>query len=109
MAVYQYGDDQRQCFHSCLHPAGVEHPLIEDHPEVLLVPSRRLQHRICDAVHTLDSLPVPSDEYERSAPPRIARRVITCYECGEEGHIARHCPERYEYFTLNIFEQRSTL
>lgn len=97
MAVYSYGAHDRACFHSCLHPRGVERALIVDHPEILLVPTRRLQQRICDAVFTLAALPEPGADYERSAAPRIKRPPIICWECGKEGHIARNCPEHEDY------------
>jgi hypothetical protein len=100
MGVYEYGDGGMSCFHSCLHPRGAERALIPDHPETLLVAAKRQQVRICDAEFTLQAIPIVSyadprwQDYERSSPPRM-RQPITCYECGEEGHIARNCPERY--------------
>ena len=71
---------------------------MEGHPEVLHVAAKHPQHRICDAVHTLRALPSvfqAGAEYEGSAAPRIAKPRITCWDCGSEGHIARHCPERF--------------
>ena len=100
MAVYEYAEGGKACFHSCLHPSDTERVVIADHPEILLVAARGQKFRICDAEHTLQAIPVvqyPDPrwlDYERSSAPRI-RKPITCYECGEEGHIARNCPERY--------------
>jgi hypothetical protein len=93
MGIYEYGDGGKACLHSCLHPVGAERTLITDHPETLLVKAKRQVHRICDAELTLACLPEPGDRYERSPPPRV-RQAIRCYECGEEGHVARYCPER---------------
>jgi hypothetical protein len=98
MGVYEYGQGGRACFHSCLHPSGVERTSLLDHPETLLVAAKRLEHRICDAICTLKPLPMPGPEFERSAAPRIARAPIICYECGNEGHIARDCPERWNRY-----------
>jgi hypothetical protein len=96
MAIYAYGEGGRACFHSCLHPAAAERPLVEDHPETLLVVAKRMEHRLCDAIFTLEALPEPGwVEFARSAPPWIKRLPIVCYECGGEGHVARDCPERY--------------
>ena len=100
MGVYEYGDGGMACFHSLLHPRGVERTMIADHPETLLVAAKRQQVRICDAEFTLQAIPIMSysdprwQDYERSSPPRM-RQPAVCYECGEEGHIARNCPERY--------------
>jgi len=94
MGVYEYGDGGNACFHSTLHPQGVDRAVVVDHPEVILVPAKRQQQRICDVVFTLANYPEPGGGYERSAPPRIARPAIVCYECGGEGHIARYCPVR---------------
>ncbi len=96
MAVYEYGQGGMQCFHSTLHPAGVVRTPIEGHPETLLVAAREKARGISlrRVKATLSSLPEDTTGYERSAPPRIERRGPTCWECGEEGHIARHCPDR---------------
>ncbi|MDR3725972.1 MAG: hypothetical protein P4K86_02915 [Terracidiphilus sp.] len=94
MGVYEYGDGGTSSFHSCLHPVGVVRDAVKGHPEVLLVAAKALKHRICDAENTIQQLPAPGAEYERSFPPRIPRSMPTCYECGMEGHIARYCPER---------------
>ena len=98
MAVYAYGDHNLACLHSCLHPAGVERVPVPNHPEVLLVPGKKQLIRICDAAATLSALPESRDDYERSAAPRIARPKIICYECGGEGHIARHCPDQWDRY-----------
>jgi hypothetical protein len=98
MAVYEYGEGGMSCFHSCLHPVGAERPLIEGHPESLFVVAKKQSHHIADAEHTLLALPSPGEEFERSSPPSMKKSVssVTCWECGESGHIARNCPERFE-------------
>ena len=98
MGVYEYGDGGKSCFHSCLHPAGVERPMVEEHPEILEVNAKPQEHAMADAQFTLSCLAEPGAEFERTAPPRKPRdaRSVVCYECGEEGHIARECPNRQD-------------
>lgn len=102
MAVYEYGDGGMSCFHSTLHPDGVERTPVEGHPEVLMVEARKAKVRMMDVIHTLQPhLPAflgqpIYDGYSRSASPS-RRQPITCYECGEEGHIALYCPDRKDY------------
>lgn len=66
-----------------------EHPLVEGHPDALLVAAKAARGRVKDAEYTLSLLPEPGDGYERVAPPRKPReeREIICYNCGEPGHI----------------------
>jgi hypothetical protein len=102
MAVYEYSEGGKSCFHSCLHPAGLERLKVEGHPEILEVGAKPQEHAMADAEFTLSALPEPGLEFERTAPPHKPRevRAVVCYECGLEGHIARECPEReedYEY------------
>jgi Zinc knuckle len=104
MALYEYGEGGKACFHSCLHPAGAKRRLLSDHPEMLFVPPKKRSFRVSDAIRTLSALPLPGDGYKRSAAPsrRKAAREVICWECGETGHIASECPEReddweYEY------------
>ena len=40
MAVYEYGDGGMACFHSTLHPVGVERTPIDGHPETLMVEAK---------------------------------------------------------------------
>lgn len=101
MAVYEYGDGGMACFHSTLHPAGSERKPVPNHPETLLVEAkdkvRGVSQRRVEI--TLDSLPSDLNGYERSAQPRIERAPRVCYACGEEGHVARNCPERWGEFS----------
>src|SRR5208337_921708 len=92
MGVYEYGEGGKSCFHSCLHPAGLERPKVEGHPEVLEVDAKPQEHAMADAEFTLSDLPAPGKEFERTAPPRKPKehRAVVCYESAEEGHIARH-------------------
>lgn len=98
MAVYEYGEGGMSCFHSCLHPVGAERTLIADHPETLFVAAKEQKYPLADAEHTLSVLSSPGEEFERSSPPSMKKPVsrVTCWECGESGHIARDCPERFE-------------
>jgi hypothetical protein len=98
MAVYEYGEGGMSCFHSCLHPVGVERPLMADHPETLFVAAKKQKYHIADAEHTLLALPSPGEEFERSSPPSRKQPLssIICWECGGSGHIAQDCPERFE-------------
>jgi hypothetical protein len=92
MAVYEYGDGGKSCFHSTLHPAGVERIAIQDHPEKLFVPAKNQKCRLRDVEHTLGTSR-DSTGYETSEAPRIPRepRSVTCCRSGEEGHVAREC------------------
>ena len=96
MAVYEYGEGGNSCFHSCLHPAGVECKPVEGHPLILKVKAKPRKHAMADAEFTLSALPEPGEEFERTSPPQKPgeRRAVMCYQCGEEGHIARDCPDR---------------
>lgn len=95
MAVYEYGDGGRSCFHCCYFPPGAERIAVPDHLEVLFVNAKKQVHRIKDAEYTIDLLgcdPV-AEGYEYSDPPSrsFSRWVVTCWNCGEEGHISRDC------------------
>lgn len=94
MAVYEYGEGGMACFHSTLHPVGVGRMLVPDHPETLLVAAKDKVRGVSlrRVEITLDSLPFDLSDYERCAPPRISRAVVTCHRCGDEGHIACDCP-----------------
>ncbi len=94
MAVYEYGEGGMACFHSTLHPAGVERTPVPDHPETLLVEAKDKVRGVSlrRVEMTLSALPGDFSGYERSTAPRIERPKPICHECGEEGHIARHCP-----------------
>ncbi len=96
MALYEYGDGGMSCFHSCLHPVGVERRDVEGHMEVLFVETKKAQHLVEDAESALSELPVPGETFERVSPPRRAKHSVamTCWQCGEDGHISRECPER---------------
>jgi hypothetical protein len=93
MAVYEYGDGGMSCFHSTLHPVGAEQTPVPDHPETLFVQAKKQKLRLIDVEQSLCFLPTDATGYERSAAPRIARdlREKVCWECGEEGHLARDC------------------
>jgi hypothetical protein len=97
MAVYEYGDGGMSCFHSTLHPAGVARTPIENHPEVLMVEAKAKAKGISLKRVEVTLLALSNDisGYQRSEPPTMVARktsVLTCWECGEEGHTSRHCP-----------------
>jgi hypothetical protein len=93
MAIYEYDDGGMACLHSTLHPVGVERIAVEGHPEKLLVPAKKQKLRLIDVEIVLQGLPSDTTGYERSEAPRFARepQTITCWRCGEEGHMAREC------------------
>ena len=98
MAVYEYGDGGMLCFHSTLHPAEVTRTPIENHPEVLMVAAKAKAKGISlmRVEVTLLALPNDSSGFQRSESPSMAARkasVLTCWECGEEGHTSHYCPE----------------
>jgi hypothetical protein len=97
LAVYEYGEGGMSCFHSCLHPVGVERPLVAEQPETLFVTAKKQAQRISDAETTLRDLPVPGEQFEQSSPPSLKKSSVsvTCWECGGSGHVARNCPERF--------------
>ena len=80
MAVYEYGDGGMACFHSTLHPVGVERMPIDGHPETLMVEAKDKAKGISlERIKvTLSTLPNDTTDYERSAAPKIERRGPTC-------------------------------
>lgn len=98
MGVYEYDKGGKSCFHSCIHPAGTERRPVDGHPEILEVKAKHQSYTMADTEFTLSELPEPGLEFERTAPPQKPReqRTVVWFECGEEGHIARNCPEREE-------------
>jgi len=100
MGAYQYGAGGKCCFHSCLDPRGGERSVVEGHPEILEISAKAQEHAMADVEFTLSQLPGDFDDFERSDPPRKPReaRPVVCCECGEEGHVARECPERDDDF-----------
>jgi hypothetical protein len=104
MAVYEYGEGGMACFHSTLHPSGVESPAIENHPETLEVPAKDKVKGVSLArvKATLQALPEDVGSYVRSKAPRRKSAPLICWRCGEEGHLARECwqdegPDDIEY------------
>lgn len=94
LAVYEYErDGATRCFHSTLHPAGVERPPVENHPETLFVAAKaKMRGLSLQRVEiTLQSLDDDTSGYERSDRPTRQKDVATCWTCGEAGHLARDC------------------
>jgi hypothetical protein len=99
MAIYEYGDGGRSCFHSTLHPAGIERTPVENHPEILMVEAKdKIKGISLNRVKvTLLALPDDFSGYERSASPAMKKSAaLVCWSCGEEGHTSRNCPLAYE-------------
>ena len=95
LGLYEYADGGMSCFHSTLHPAGVEQATVADHPEVLQVPAKEKVKGVSlkRVVATLKALPeVEMEKFVRSAAPRVLQTAITCWECGEPGHLSSDCP-----------------
>jgi hypothetical protein len=90
MGIYEYGEGGMSCFHSTLHPEGVERTPVANHPEILMVVAKAKTMGISEerVGVTLEGLSVDFCGYERSAAPR---RAVTCWTCGQEGHISRDC------------------
>ena len=96
LAVYEYGSGGMSCFHSTLHPAGVERPLVEGHPEILEVAAKDkiAGVSIQRLVATREALPEMTDGFIRVDPPRkYSPRSVICWRCGLEGHRANECDE----------------
>jgi Zinc knuckle len=91
MGIYGYGDGGMQCLHSTLHPIGAERVPVADHPETLFVSAKKQEFRLRDVEYTLDTLSSDTTGYERSDAPRHGRSKVTCWNCGEEGHLTRNC------------------
>lgn len=93
LAVYEYDEGGMACFHSRLHPVGVDRPLVSDHPEILFVQAKQARHRIKNAIYTLSLLPDASNGYEAVPAPRIEKaKDIVCFRCKQPGHVAANCP-----------------
>jgi len=104
MALYEWGDGGMSCFHSTLHPVGVERVKVEGHPETLEVPAKdKLKGLSLKRIEaTLRKLPpVDAAKYQRSAAPRKPRPATVCYRCGQEGHIQRNCPQPSDKYDLD--------
>jgi hypothetical protein len=82
-------------FHSTLTPKGIELPERDADRPILIEakPQGSREPRQMDAIATLEGLSIDYSLFDVLAMPTPARRVITCWNCGEEGHLARHCYE----------------
>jgi hypothetical protein len=70
MAIYEYGDGGMACFHSTLHPVGVERIPTQGHSETLFVVAKKQKVRLVDVSYTLRELPNHMSGYERSLAPK---------------------------------------
>ena len=93
-ALYEYGKGGMSCFHSRIHPVGIERPLVKEHPDNLRVETRDKARGISleRVKATLSALPLDTTGYVRIACRGDVRNSPGCWTCGEDDHFASDCP-----------------
>ena len=76
-------------FHSTLVPKGIELPEYEnDKPLHIDAKPQAREPRQIDAIFTLEELPIDYSLFDVLAAPAFPQRVVTCWNCGQDGHLA---------------------
>lgn len=81
-------------FYSTLAPAGLE-PIPGDAPLMIEAHSKcAAEMRLIDVMHLIEKLPDYTGEFVHlELPPQVKQlKQVVCWNCGEDGHLRRDCP-----------------